>query len=249
MRTYYTLNETPVNKFVVCYMGSKIQYFSFDSPNDFFNFYRSVKEKRHFYEVIRNNIRKLIIDIDVFITVDDVFKLAKKLANYLCTDVAVFDSSLESKTSYHLIALSKYFSIEQCKAIVNIIDENSVCDKNIYKSTQLIRIEGSTKYNQKRYKYLYGKNSMSKYPERYLLYCKNFQLPAQYINKEVIIPCPVKIPEEYKIGKRKNDYLYHLKRIKSGYCNICERIHDNENAYIYWKNNQWNFGCFRYIQK
>lgn len=42
-------------------------------------------------------------------------------------------------------------------------------------------------------------------------------------------------------------HLINLKRIKAGYCELCKRVHDNENAYMTSTDeNTWEYHCFRY---
>lgn len=49
------------------------------------------------------------------------------------------------------------------------------------------------------------------------------------------------------IDKEMSRNMYRLKRIKSSYCLICKRVHDNENAYI--NINDMSYGCFRDLSR
>lgn len=49
------------------------------------------------------------------------------------------------------------------------------------------------------------------------------------------------------VDKEMSKNMYRLKRIKSSYCLICKRVHDNENAYI--NINDMSYGCFRDLSR
>lgn len=226
---YYRLSDIPSHledKFTVCYMGEVVKYIVFNSVEGFVKLYRKTPNK-HFYEVIRNNYRKFIVDIDQHISNNDLLDIIDKVKSVTGSDVALFSSCTSIKTSYHIVAYEKYFTIDQCKSIVNMVDKKGYCDRSVYKTTQLFRIEGSTKYNEKRFKYLYDENKISDNPELFFAYCPIFDKPKKH--HEMI---------EKHIGKN----LIHLKRVSPGYCDLCKRVHDKENAYIL----NGVFHCFRY---
>ena len=243
---YDKLCDIPKNledKFTVCYMGETITYIVFDSVKSFVKLYKNTPNK-HFYEIIRNDFRKFIVDIDQKISNNDLLDIIDRIKSVTKSDVCLFSSCNHSKTSYHMVAYEKYYTVDQCKSIIDIVDVKKICDRNVYKSVQLFRIEGSSKYKETRYKYLYGENSISDYIELFLAYCPQFKKVKKYNN---IGNCKL-IPDymHYTIGKRVNNNLVHLKRVSPGYCNICKRIHHKENAYIVYQDNAWKFYCFRF---
>lgn len=249
---YQKLSDIPSHledKFTVCYMGDKIYFTVFDSPKEFVAFYKNVPiAYRHYYEVIRKNRRKLILDIDIDISEEDIVGLKEHLEDLLNSKVVVFSSCTFQKTSYHIVVLGQEFSIDQCKSIVNSIDPtHSICDKSIYKTNQMFRIEGSTKYKQYRYKYLLGKDSLSCNMKAYFAYSFAKEVKPINVPKTIITDSNYNIPKEYRIRKYVSDYLISLTRISPGMCNICKRIHDSENGYLVRVNNQWDFRCFRQL--
>jgi hypothetical protein len=52
------------------------------------------------------------------------------------------------------------------------------------------------------------------------------------------------IPDCMEIKSEEN-YSYHLKRISSGYCVICDRVHEHENALICYQDGQIIYRCWR----
>lgn len=45
--------------------------------------------------------------------------------------------------------------------------------------------------------------------------------------------------------KSEDNYVYHLKRIAPGYCQICDRVHEHENALMSYYNGQIIYRCWR----
>jgi len=58
------------------------------------------------------------------------------------------------------------------------------------------------------------------------------------------------IPEGFQLGEEDN-YGYHLIRTSPSYCNVCDRIHDSQNAKLIYNREaqQWFFFCHRANQE
>ncbi len=125
------------------------------------------------------------------------------------------------------------------------MDKNNVCDRSVYKSVQLFRIEGSTKHGENRCKYLYGEENISECIELFLAYCPDFRKPKNYTKNDTLDYSKIPDYDHYTTGKRVNNNLIHLKRNSPGYCNLCKRTHDKENAYTIFSKGEWRFHCFR----
>lgn len=239
--------DSLINNFTVCYMGKEVYFQVFESPSRFIKLYSIIpKYSRHFYEVIRKDKRKFILDIDVNVSEKYIIDLAHYLEYYMGT-IAIFTSCSETKTSYHLVAVDSEYTIDQCKNIVNKLDPyNELCDRSVYKINQLFRIEGSTKYGEKRYKRLLNsQKDLSDNITDYFAYTHSRVDICKVKKRQNIHNLNLPIPKEYIIRKYVSDTLISLKRVSSGTCIQCNRVHDSENAYLFYSNNQWNFRCFR----
>lgn len=258
---YPTLSHIPVRYqgfFTVFYYGEQRYFQVFEDPKKFISFYRTVpKSLRCYYEVIRGNIRKLIIDIDVVITEDEILELRHDLQVIIyayreqLTFPIVFKSTGQ-KISYHLVVPDIEFTIEECKHIISLLDpEEKYCDRSVYKPTQLFRIEGSTKFGQSRYKYVLYKDALSQDDQDILAgfaYVKtnaNVITSTSYTFRNTPVYSSLSIDNQFKIRKQVSPYLISLSRTSPGYCPICKRVHEHENAYLVYKDEKWEYRCFR----
>jgi hypothetical protein len=253
---YNRLDDIPIeytNYFTVCYMGQTRFFQVFESPESFAKYYKNIPvSMRYYYEVIRKDIRKLIIDIDEYVTVDEILDIRDILRNLIyqkkkcLTFPIIFDSSNERKSSYHIVVPDIDFSLEECKYIINILDPMSVyCDKSVYKSNQLFRIEGSTKYGEKRYKYILDTDSISEDLTRGLAFVNYGTVLLSKKESELYNISNYNINDQFKIRRQISPILISLTRISPGMCPICKRIHEHENAYLIYRRKQWKFCCFR----
>lgn len=251
MHRYTLLNDIPdalLNKFTIFYMGSEKYFQTFESPERFIRFYKSVpKRLRHYYEVIRKERRKLIIDIDANISEEEIVYIKDKLEALIESRAVIFSSCSLTKTSYHIVAPYLEFHVDDCKRIIEHLDPfGHICDRSVYKNNQFFRIEGSTKYGEYRFKYLLGTNklsSMSKYfaYTSYITTVKHLHPTKTYTTNNI------HIPNCYKIRSYVSDSLISLTRIMPGTCTECKRHHDKENGYLIYNNidDYWEFRCFR----
>lgn len=252
---YSSLPACSDNKgFTVFYMGDDQYFQTFNDVSEFISFYRYIpKGMKHYYEVISTDYRKMIVDIDEYISLDNLFILKQRLMNIFYelfeieTIPVIFDSSNKNKYSYHIIVPSYSFTRETCMYILYVLD-SKFCDQGVYKTIQFFRIEGSTKIDQNRYKYLLNYDKISIYLEHFLVTPYN----SKKINKTItLLKSPVYQKNSltnidltsFKLRKARKGFIL-LDRVSPGYCQIHNRIHHKENAYLIYTT-KWMFKCFR----
>jgi hypothetical protein len=226
-------------------------------------------------EVIMSDRRKLIIDIDesddnlllmfdferhVKARIHDVFTMLE----IGIPDVIVYNMVDKSgnvctdKLSYHIVISNFSFSAATCKGLCMIISSGQVwdkcVDKSVYKSVQCIRIEGSTKFGEKRWKQVIDDTRPANVSTKGFVSCiedtvkSEFTCSLTYLSASLptgITPFYDIDTSQFKIGKRTSTYV-SLIRVKSGYCHQCNRIHDKDNAFIQYIFGQPTFVCWRY---
>lgn len=255
------------NKYVFQRPSLEIFYLACDTIDEFYKYYsKKNPSSRIFYEVINDKFssQKFKLDIDGRIgTIEmeyvlrTVRKTFRKLTKAVKPEVLEYDIS----TSHHIIVANVCFaSAASCEMIANIVCEKvarkypivaCLIDTGVYKRVQMFRIEGSTKYKQRRWKYLSGTKELSPlniFKKGIVTYTEDcyliddervidiasdigvYQLDTreqfEYAKKE-----PMKIPREFVLRKIV-DKLIVLDRVESSYCETCKRVHDRDNAYI-----------------
>ncbi|OUM68085.1 hypothetical protein PIROE2DRAFT_58363 [Piromyces sp. E2] len=153
-------------------------YYLFKSLEEFKQYYFSIpKFCRNSYEVILDKPQKLRYDIDIknVKSVDIqplplVLKFKQKLEEKLNTEVLIYLSKdiQNKKFSCHMV-ITKYYArnhgecFSLCYTLSKLADEalKPYIDFSVYSKTQSFRLEGSTKYGDVRYKYLYGYSDLS----------------------------------------------------------------------------------------
>jgi len=178
-----------VNSFIVQCQESEstFNYYLFDSIEDFKNYYFFIpKFCRNYYEVITDKPQKLRFDIDIKNVKESdvknplplVFKFKEKLEEKLNTDILLYISKdiEEKKFSCHIIINGYYVQNHEdcfniCYLLHKLADEalKPYIDFSVYNRTQSFRLEGSTKYGDSRYKYLYGYSDISPHFEEGLI--------------------------------------------------------------------------------
>lgn len=254
---YYSLRDVPDDKYCVYYMGLKRYFVTYNDMNEFIRTYSSLpRSMRHYYEIVNTNTRKLVIDIDSYMDQCDVVDLLYKLQSIIYNFMSQIISPvvfMSCQKSYHIVIPDILFTTEQCRYITRDIN----CDNSIYKSIQFIRFEGSTKYNQNRYKKLVidysipftTANNLSDNFHNYFIngtdkYIKNTN-KKPIIIKDIANKLP--IPDGFIVRKIVSYNYILLTRTMKINCIICNRVHDNENGYLRFSYGQWKFFCFRNI--
>lgn len=256
------------NKYVFQRSSLDICYFVCDTIEEFYAYYSTKRPcSRMHNEVINDEFspQKFKLDIDGRIGNNEMEyvlkvmrRIFRKLTKVCKPDMLVYDIS----TSHHIIVSNICFpSATCCEMLANAICEkvskrypvvSSLIDTTVYKGVQMFRIEGSTKYGQRRWKYLANTKELSpldifkKGIVSYIDECHHVDLdrvvdvmldigvyePTEHesernntgINEKII-------PKEF-IVRKKMDNLIILDRIAPSYCTICKRVHDNDGAYI-----------------
>lgn len=281
----------------------------------FINLYNKIPtENRHFYEIIDNNC-KFFLDLDAKscdleiekwnIWVNEIknkmtsiiYKLTNK--NIKIIEFESLNNKDEEKYSSHLIVKDFNLTIKQCDSLCKLImnemsmEKNKIIDNTIYNNWRSLRIQGCTKINSKRIKYLknnYTDNikieglitnlentiSFDSFNISFIFNTKivkniennNINIYNNSINnkkyrytindlefvKKNIFKLEIFINKWHKtnnnfITYKINNNIIMYKKTKPYKCNICNRIHENQNPYIYVELNNIYFDCRRSIVK
>lgn len=172
-KKYYRLNSVPKDKMTVSVdRGSSRFFLCFESVRLFEEWYCKVPhEERTLNEVITSNVRKLVVDIDTpndallfseLLTYDWVSCVTSRIKEVFFMldigrpEVMVYDMCSPTKISYHVIVSNFSFDAHTCMGLCMILSNRQIwetcVDIGIYKKVQCIRIEGSTKAGEKRWK-------------------------------------------------------------------------------------------------
>jgi hypothetical protein len=215
------------------------------------------------FEVINDefSLQKFKLDVDGRIADNEMeylTKVVKRIFRKLKTpkaDIIVYDIS----TSHHIVVTNLSFSAASCEMLANAVYEKiykkyptiaSLIDTTVYKKLQMFRVEGSTKYAQRRWKYIantkelssldvFKKGIISYVDECYyvdgdrvvdlmlelgIYYLTDRKEKKEYTNGTII-------PKEFVVRKIIGNLIV-LDRVVSSFCNICKRVHDRDGAYI-----------------
>lgn len=280
MRRYKYLNNEKAHKNDVAYEAKNIAekyifqrssldiyYIVCDTVEEFYAHYLTKDPSSRMYnEVINDKFspQKLKIDIDGRIGDDEMtylLKIIRKLFRYLTTiipEMLVYDIS----TSHHIIVANFCFTAACCEMLASVICEKvskryptvaSLIDIGVYKKVQMFRIEGSTKYGQRRWKYFAGTKKLSSL-EIFKKGIISHVDDCHYIDADKVVDTALdigvfkyaeresekmqsmnkSIPKEF-IVRKIVDNLTVLDRIAPSYCDLCSRVHDNDGAYMVGK--------------
>jgi len=271
------------------------RYFAlFESIDDFITWYNKIpRYDKTLNEVILSDMRKLILDIDdsedkdlgtsILKTINIKQHVTKRIVEVMHKfnirpEILIFDMCTTYKISFHFVVANVAFSAQTCATLCSLIAANQkwkpLVDFQVYKKTQFMRIEGSTKYGQNRYKPLLDlKKSMLSYIVN--IPHIDLQIPTLHAASPMTwipvtdSPTPLSvgevlasdkrnfhshiysstlinpvIPSYFKIRKRVNNVLL-LDRIRPAMCSQCKRVHTSENAAIIIINNKPIFRCWR----
>ncbi|ORX96702.1 hypothetical protein K493DRAFT_300791 [Basidiobolus meristosporus CBS 931.73] len=260
------------NRGIVIQHSGNRMYSRFDNLNAFQHWYLNLKPtQRLFAKIIGSGPQKFRLDLDGDIS--DPHILIQDVQNFFhimghgTPQILFYNISSSEKISYHLIVSSHYFSDNiSCKIFTNSLiqySQNSpwtLCvDTGVCKSVQGFRLEGSTKWQQKRWKYLFGTQQINpkSFPDSLLgnintQTMRHISIPQSQLHQYFISHPPLpkpssntppsSIPAGFKVRQILDSGLVTLNRIKPTYCGLCERIHEHENAYMIGD----KFVCFRY---
>jgi len=174
MIKYYSLSSIPFplcSRFIVFFSGKTKYFLTFKDKKEFISEYKKIPDfLRHYYEVISTKLRKMVLDIDIPLTEQEIVYIKEELERLILFLTGkhvvnlVFKSSDSKKTTYHIVVPKLMFTIQECKYIADQLDSREeIFDRGVYKRIQFFRIEGSTKYRERRYKYLLNRGEISEY--------------------------------------------------------------------------------------
>ena len=257
--------------------GNRRFFLEFASSDEFEQWYMTLApEEKTINEVIVSDARKLIIDIDD----PEDYELANKLLFYDFKrhlifrikevfmimgignpHIIIYDMCDDFKISYHAIVTNFTFSAMTCKGLCMIIASDQIWDKcvdvGVYKSVQSVRVEGSTKHGEHRWKrrtnnhhlpFASGLLSNNNNTTKSYIKCNIFSHTRTHQDMSECVKLLNRVSvdfSQFKRGKLKNNIL-PLYRIKPGFCTQCNRIHNRENAAIkYGYNGTPVYICWR----
>ena len=274
-RAHHRLNSIVNKKFVVNVEKENRFFLNFESIDEFEAWYVLLPPKdRTINEVVLCDRRKLIIDIDeneasccldmfdferhVVSRIRDVFAMlgvgTPKVIMYRMANE--LNETSQDKLSYHAIVSNFTFTARTCMGLCMIISSNQVwdgcVDTGIYKSVQCVRMEGSTKFGEYRWKkkcsdafFRQGILSCTEGTEEADIVCNPVRSPST-LTTTLTDLCGIVDMSQFKPGKLNTTYgTLPLYRIKPGYCPECNRVHDKENAAIMHVAGKPIFICWR----
>lgn len=254
------------NKYVFQRSSLDICYFVCDTVDEFYNHYsKKTPCSRMYFEVINDEFstQKFKLDIDGRVGNEEmeyILKVMRRIFRKLTTrkpEILVYDIS----TSYHVVVANLSFSATSCEMLANAIYEKvskkypleaSLIDTVVYKKVQMFRVEGSTKYAQRRWKYINGTRELSSL-EDFKKGIISYVADCYHIDEGKVVDVMLDIGTyyhgEYGFGNKKGSKiipkefvvrktmgnLVVLDRVCPSYCDICKRVHENENAYVVGK--------------
>lgn len=276
MRKYQYLNNEDARRKEVAYRSKGISekyvfqkssidifYLVCNSIEEFYAYYSAKRSHSRMYnEVINDEFgpRKFVLDIDGRIKENEMKYVLSTIKKFFCKltnrkpDILLYDIS----TSHHIVVNNLCFNASSSEIIAGVISEKvserystvaSLMDLGVYKKVQMFRIEGSTKYKQRRWKYLNGTNELSSMDDfkRGLI---SYTEDCYYIDSDRVVDLSIDlgvyqlvnredipkkrsaiIPDGFVIRKTMGN-LVVLDRVSPSYCEICKRIHDHDGAYI-----------------
>ena len=265
-RKYFSLGDVPPTKYIFNVdRGTHRFFINFDCLDIFLKWYKQLPpEERTLNEVVTSDYRKLVLDIDITENLSDLFMydferhISNKIhetfetLNIGIPNILVYNISNYDKISLHFVVSNFIFSAQTCLGLATILSANSLwgkfVDTGVYKRIQFLRIEGSTKYQQGRWKIL-SESCTGKFKHG-LLSCWDDTMRSN-INCNVIQNATGRynnigiqsdlIKDQFRVRKQINNTVF-LQRTKPGFCPQCKRVHSNENAML--KGDK--FICWRY---
>lgn len=274
-KTHYRLHGIIDACFVVSVdRGKNRFYVAFDSIDDFEEWYVKLSpEERTINEVIKSDMRKLVIDIDSgpndpLVMYDGLKHIPSRIRDVFgLLEIGVPEVILYRMTdgkglcdvSYHAVVHNFAFSASTCMGLSMILSSGQPwfinVDLGVYKNIQCMRIAGSTKYKQKRWKWAVSGGEVEF--RRGLLSNLEGTVESNFtcaLRREIGHVC-MSVPnvdlKQFKIvrphlpGKAVMGLatFIRLQRIRPGYCPQCNRVHDRENAAVI----HGKFVCWRSI--
>ena len=273
-RIRYRLADVPEKQFVVNVDRGTTRFFlNFQSVEDFELWYvRVPAEERTANEVVLSDFRKLFIDIDVDLY-DDLLSMFdferhvdSRIREVFCQldigdpDVIMYRMTDErgepcdGKLSYHAVVSNFSFSARTCLGLCMIISSGQVweacADTGVYKTVQCVRIEGSTKHGERRWKWATSDADFKSGLVSHLAGAteSDFTCDVDRTPGFRALPAHAAIDtSQFRTARSRCGTYVRLHRIKPGHCPQCDRVHDRENAVVRYVDGVPSFMCWRYL--
>ena len=274
-RTYHRISDVKEDMAFGVERENRRFFLSFASITEFSTWYDTLKpNEKTLNEIVRSDHRKLILDIDTpspdsmpadeLWLLKDFYDFERHVVSrirevfYLLQigkpDVIVYDMCSDNKLSYHVVVSNFAFSARTCRGLCSIISSGQVwercVDAGVYKTLQSIRIEGSTKFGEHRWKNRVIDGAIQNIVniETGLLSCLEHAKVSDFACDIVTVPFSeinnsrFVMSDCFKVRKTCGDTVF-LRRVKPGFCCQCNRVHFKENAMV----KQTTFVCWRFF--
>ena len=272
-RIRHRLADVPDKRFVVSVDRGATRFFlNFKSAEDFESWYvRVPAEERTMNEVVMSDVRKLFIDIDAdrhdnLLSMFDFERhVDSRIREVFCQldignpDVIMYRMTDErgepcdEKLSYHAVVSNFSFTARTCMGLCMIISSGQVweayADTGVYKTVQCVRIEGSTKHGERRWKWAASDADFEGGLVSHLVGTTESDITCA-VNQPYSIPLYSYTDidmSQFRTARSHCGTYTRLHRIKPGYCPQCDRVHDRENAAVRYVDGAPTFMCWRYL--
>ena len=274
-RIRHRLADVPEKRFVVSVDRGTTRFFlNFHSAEDFESWYVRIPAKeRTLNEVVMSDFRKLFIDIDadrhddLLLMFDFERHVESRIREVFCQldigdpDVIMYRMTdelgepCEEKLSYHAVVSNFRFSARTCLGLCMIISSGQVwdacADTGVYKTAQCVRIEGSTKYGERRWKWPASDADFKSGLVSHLDGTAESDITCA-VNRTTprfVVPSwsAVVDASQFRTTPSRCGTYLRLQRIKPGHCPQCDRVHDRENAVVRYVDGVPSFMCWRYL--
>lgn len=250
--------------------GASRSFIGFDSLDDFEPWYTGLRPSmRTLNEVIRSEVRKLVLDIDDprddrLLMYDFERHITSRIHDVFfeldigIPEVLVYSMCSDYKISYHAVVSNFMFSAQSCFGLCALISSGQpwecCVDTGVYKKVQFIRLEMSTKFGEKRWKERLGNPGSLR---QGILSSTEGAIRSEFVaqvsckSNVVLLPTfnvmiPARVLRQFKVCRPKSNGVVPLHRVEPGMCPQCNRVHDKENAFIKPSLAGPVFVCWRY---
>ncbi len=270
IRARHRLNDVLNQQFIVNVdRGAQRFFLGFPSVERFEKWYVQVpEEEKTMNEVVLSDSRKLFIDIDgkeglemfdferhVKSRIREVFALLDIGEPHVITYIMTDDNGEAcGDMSYHVVVANFRFSAQTCMGLCMIIASGQAweacADTGVYKRIQCVRIEGSTKHGEKRWKSATSNASFRSGLVGNTENTDNSDLECIVTSRGMRTlweSCDNVDMSQFSAVASPCGKFMKLKRLHPGYCFQCQRTHDRENAAVRYVGGRPTFACWRYL--
>jgi hypothetical protein len=257
--------------------GRSRAFLRFDSFGDFECWYTKLSPcMRTISEAVTTDMRKLVLDIDSpkgpaldrLLMYDFEKHVTSRIHEVFFSmdievpEVVMYSMCSAEKLSYHAVVSNFLFSAQTCLGLCSIISLGQAweccVDMGVYKSVQFIRIEGSTKYGEHRWKErLAGPGPLRQGiisdpvgARASGLRAVTWSSAGGQIASAATWSKELRsyIRSQFRAGTPTHNGIVPLYRARPGLCIQCNRVHNRDNAFIRYSPLPV-FVCWRYYAR